>query len=144
MNNDILARLRNGEDVDAIAKELIDALNEANAAFQKEEEEKARLAEAKAIQEEREAIKREDMRTFAQMIVDLVHDYFETADPELFKKLIPNDTGCEEFITAKDIEDILDGVIKGLRFTYKMDAVPHQIDLADVIFNDFFKSLSLR
>lgn len=144
MNNDILARLRNGEDVEAIAKELIDALNEANATFQKEEEEKARLAEAKAIQEEREAIKREDMRTFAQMIVDLVHDYFETADPELYKKLLPNDTEGEEFIKAEDIEDILNGVIKGLRFTYKMDAVPRQLDLADVIFNDFFKSFNLR
>ena len=45
MYNDILKRLNNGESADAIAKELIDTLNKANAEYAAAQAEKAKSAE---------------------------------------------------------------------------------------------------
>lgn len=45
MYNDILKRLNAGESADAIAKELIDTLNKANAEYAKEQETKQKLVE---------------------------------------------------------------------------------------------------
>ena len=64
---DILARLQNGEDANDIADEMVKALNTANEQFQKEEEEKAKAAEAQA----KNAKKLADL----QAILDLMHDY---------------------------------------------------------------------
>ena len=64
---DILARLQNGEDANTIADEMVKALNTANEQFQKEEEEKAKAAEAQA----KNAKKLADL----QAILDLMHDY---------------------------------------------------------------------
>lgn len=68
---DILAMLRDGKDADDIAKQLVDALNDAQADYA---DEKAKEAEAKAKAEEEaqiEADKIDDM----QVILDLIHDF---------------------------------------------------------------------
>lgn len=79
IKDDILARLQNGEDPGDIAEELMDAINEANHQFQKEEEEKAKKAEHEAHLKEVRKIN--DL----QEIIDLMHDfcityYCETED----------------------------------------------------------------
>ena len=67
-SKDILTRLQNGEKAEDIAKQLIDALNDANDAYNKEVAAKKAEDEAKA---KREAKKVADM----QDIVDLLHDF---------------------------------------------------------------------
>ena len=67
-SKDILARLQNGETAENIANELIDALNDANAAYEAEQAAKAK-AEAKA--QEREYEKHKAM----QNILDALHDF---------------------------------------------------------------------
>lgn len=63
-SKDILARLQNGETAEAIANELITALNDANEAYNKE-------VEAKKAEDEVKAKKVADM----QDILDLLHDF---------------------------------------------------------------------
>ena len=67
-SKDILTRLQNGEKAEDIANELVNALNEANDAYNKEVAAKKAEDEAKA---KREAKKVADM----QDIVDLLHDF---------------------------------------------------------------------
>lgn len=67
-SKDILARLQNGETAEAIANELVGALNDANDIYMKEQEAK-RKAEAKA--QERDARKLAAM----QDILDALHDF---------------------------------------------------------------------
>ena len=63
-SKDILARLQNGEKAEDIANELINALNDANDAYNKE-------VEAKKAEDEVKAKKVADM----QDILDLLHDF---------------------------------------------------------------------
>ena len=63
-SKDILTRLQNGEKAEDIANELINALNDANDAYNKE-------AEAKKAEDEAKAKKVADM----QDILDLLHDF---------------------------------------------------------------------
>lgn len=63
-SKDILARLQNGEKAEDIANELINALNDANDAYNKE-------VEAKKAEDEEKAKKVADM----QDILDLLHDF---------------------------------------------------------------------
>ena len=63
-SKDILARLQNGEKAEDIANELINALNDANDAYNKE-------VEAKKAESETKAKKVADM----QDILDLLHDF---------------------------------------------------------------------
>ena len=63
-SKDILARLQNGEKAEDIANELINALNDANDAYNKE-------VEAKKAESETKAKKIADM----QDILDLLHDF---------------------------------------------------------------------
>ena len=63
-SKDILTRLQNGEKAEDIANELINALNDANDAYNKE-------VEAKKVESETKAKKVADM----QDILDLLHDF---------------------------------------------------------------------
>ena len=67
-SKDILTRLQNGEKAEDIANELINALNDANDAYNKEVEAKKAEDEAKA---KRDVKKVADM----QEILDLLHDF---------------------------------------------------------------------
>jgi len=75
MNMDILARLRSGESIDAIAKEFTNSLNEASKTY--EEEKKA--AELKA---KRDEFKKNDFQNIIDMILDYVDEYFPGLLPE--------------------------------------------------------------
>ena len=98
---DILARIQAGESVQAIADELIDAINAANAKFRAEEEEKAKkLAEEKKKAEEKAAKKAELAATIATSVME----YLALADPELVESE-------DEELTAEEVQKLLDTVI---------------------------------
>ena len=154
---DILARLHNGEDVDAIAQEMTDALNDANDQFQKEKEEKAKAVEAKA---KREADKVADM----QDILDLLHDFCikyycdnsEDIDAveEAFNELtaekvlaIIEEAGAAVLDIEKKLKDIekMFGMFNAAPVkTVKIgkDFVPTKKD-ADMVINSFLRSIGL-
>ena len=80
ITNDILTRLRNGEDAADIAEELINALNDANDVYSKEQEAKKAEAEAKA---KREANKIKDMQGILDLLHDFCIDYYCDSDEDM-------------------------------------------------------------
>lgn len=67
-SKDILTRLQNGESAEAIANELIGALNDANAAYEAE-------VAAKRVEDEVKAKRNAKKITDMQDILDLMHDF---------------------------------------------------------------------
>lgn len=111
---DILARLQRGDTLEDIAKEMTDALNEADKAYQ--ESEAKRLEEQKRITEQKRIY--EAKKTAVEMMLDAVCDYLVAAGED---KLLDE---IHEIDTEKVI-DLLDGTIemtksleklKGLQF----------------------------
>ena len=111
---DILARLQRGDTIEDIAKEMTDALNEADQAFK--ESEAKRLEEQKRITEQKRIY--EAKKTAVEMMLDAVCDYLVAAGED---KLLDE---IHEIDTEKVI-DLLDGTIemtksleklKGLQF----------------------------
>lgn len=72
--NDILARLRNGESMDAIGQSIADVLNEAQEAYRAELAVKEKEAEAAAIAHTK--------RDMALDLVDIIRDYGHLVAPE--------------------------------------------------------------
>lgn len=111
---DILARLQDGDTIEDIAKEMTDALNDADKAFQ--ESEAKRLEEVKRVFEQERV--REAKRVAVDMMLDAVCDYLVAAGED---KLLDE---VHEIDTDKVVE-LLDGTIemaksleklKGLQF----------------------------
>ena len=148
---DILARLQNGETVDAIAIEMANALNEAEA-------EKKALDAEKAAKEKEETRMLEAKRVAVDNMLDAVCDYLIAAgESDLVKDL-------EKVETDKVIE-MLDGSIKmaksleqlkNLEFPFgelhkaaTINPRVHKIvvdadaDNADQVIGDFLKKLGL-
>jgi predicted house-cleaning noncanonical NTP pyrophosphatase (MazG superfamily) len=103
--SDILARLQNGESVDAIANELTAIINKANSAYEdqkaKEAAEKAKLAEMKKIQEQ---VKLEELADIMEVFAEWLKDYYNVSDetlahytPEVILELIDS---CYEYAQA--------------------------------------------
>lgn len=158
-SKDILARLQNGEAAEDIANELITALNDANAAYEAEQNAKA-AAEAKAQEREYEKCKA------MQNILDALHDFciefycesnedinaVEEAFSELTAEKIIN--MVEEAGTAvlefegrmKDIEKMFGNSPFGLpkpTVELKLDKNATPAD-ADAVINSFLKSIGLK
>ena len=150
-SKDILARLQNGESAEAIANELITALNNANDEYNKAQAAQKAEAEAKA---KREANKVKDM----QDIVDLLHDFCIeyycdnnediSAVDEAFAELtaenlvaIIEEAGAAIFDMEqklKDIEKIFGGFGAAPVKTIKVDKKN-----TDTIINNFLRSIGL-
>ena len=145
---DILARLQNGETVDAIANEMANALNEAEA-------EKKALDAEKAIKAEKETRVLNAKRAAVDNMLDALCDYLVVAGESEYVK------GIAEVKTDKVIE-MLDGTIemaksleklKDLQFPMldqglarpkaKVTVVPADLDSADRVIGDFLKSFGL-
>lgn len=151
---DILARLHNGEDVDAIAKEMTDALNDANDQFQKEEEEKAKAAaEAKG----KELQKLADL----QSILDAMHDFcieyycdnaedintvhaaFATLDAKSVDKMI-EEAGAYA-VRMAEMQKHMDTLFGGLFGTPIVKKVPApETKTADAVISDFLSQMGLK
>ena len=153
-SKDILTRLQNGEKAEDIANELINALNDANDAYNKE-------VEAKKAESETKAKKVADM----QDILDLLHDFcieyycdsnedineVEAAFTELTAEKvieIVEEVGAAVLKfdeQLKDIEKMFDTFPFGklskptVEFRLDKDATP-----ADVVIGKFLKSIGLK
>jgi hypothetical protein len=154
---DILARLQNGEDVDAIAQEMTDALNDANDQFQKEkeEEEKAREYEAKA----KELQKLADLQEILDLMrdfcieyycendedVNTVHAAFATLDAKSVDKMI-EEAGAYA-VRMAEMQNHFDGLFSGLFGTptvKKVSKPAPETKTADAVINSFLSSMGLK
>lgn len=90
---DILERLRNGESVDDIAAEMTKSLNEAKAAFDKENE------EAK-VKEAAEKAKYNDASVIVDEILDFLYTYYNVT---------VEDCGVDEF--TRQLIDMCDAMV---------------------------------
>lgn len=97
-SKDILTRLQNGEDVDAIANEMMDALNAANDQFQKEEEEKKKAA---AMIDDKAA----DLRVILDMLYNFCKKHYCENDEDL-AALNEVFADMDAFEIIKQIEDL--------------------------------------
>jgi hypothetical protein len=95
MTNDFLTRLRNGEDISAIANEITDSLNEANKVYL-EEQEKKRQADS-------------DRRNKVDVADDLLLALFDLLD------LYDIDTDPLDDLTPEDVVDLCDEVMPVLK-----------------------------
>ena len=156
-SKDILTRLQNGEKAEDIANELINALNDANDAYNKEAAAKKAEDEAKA---KRAAKKVTDM----QDIIDLLHDfcieyYCDNSDDidaveEAFTELtaekliaIVEEAGATILDMEKKLKDVekMFGMFNAAPVkTVKIDKdfVPGKKN-ADAVINSFLKSIGL-
>ena len=129
---DILARLRKGETPDDIAKEMANALNEAQDAVKAEE--------AKAVQEEE---KNKQLDALAARIADDVSEYLEVAAGI---KLTDEErmTGEEVRDLANELSPLLD-LLKNMKVSVKK--TPHtktvKIQSPEAVFAKFFKDMGI-
>lgn len=83
LENDILARLRNGEDAEKIAQELINNLNSAIATKDKEDAEAKRIAEEKAKAEQEKKALEDKKNNLADAMARAMVEYYKLSLPEI-------------------------------------------------------------
>ena len=83
LENDILAHLRNGEDAEAIAQELINNLNSAIATKDKEDAEAKRIAEEKAKAEREKKALEDKKNNLADAMARAMVEYYKLSLPEV-------------------------------------------------------------
>lgn len=83
LENDILARLRSGEDAEKIAQELINNLNNAIAAKDKEDAEAKRIAEEKAKAEQEKKALEDKKNNLADAMARAMVEYYKLTLPEV-------------------------------------------------------------
>lgn len=156
-SKDILARLQNGEKAEDIANELINALNDANDAYNKEVEAKKAESEAKA---KRDANKVADM----QDILDLLHDFCVEYYCDNNEDINEVEAAFKEFTAEKVIEIIEEAGAAVLKFDEQLKDIEKMFDTfpfdkqtvelrldkdttpadADAVIGKFLKSIGLK
>ena len=152
-SKDILTRLQNGEKAEDIANELINALNDANDAYNKE-------VEAKKAESETKAKKVADM----QDILDLLHDFCIEYYCDSNEDINAVEEAFDEFTAEKVIEIVEEAGAAVLKFDEQLkdiekmfgafpfskptvelrldkDATPAD---ADAVIGRFLKSIGLK
>lgn len=138
---EIMKRLANGETMDAIAQEMEDMLNKANAELRAQEEEKAKAAEAEAKAAEME-LRKNDL---ADTIARCMNEYVVVCGLE------------NPEIQYDDVREILDGLLelvplfKNLNVQIATPKTSKKVGIAgngkpsisDDVFAEFFKSLGI-
>lgn len=152
-SKDILTRLQNGEKAEDIANELINALNDANDAYNKE-------VEAKKVESETKAKKVADM----QDILDLLHDFCIEYYCDNNEDINAVEEAFDEFTAEKVIEMVeeagaavlkFDEQLKDIEkmfgtFPFGKSTVELRLDKeatpadADAVIGKFLKSIGLK
>lgn len=152
-SKDILTRLQNGEKAEDIANELINALNDANDAYNKE-------VEAKKVESETKAKKVADM----QDILDLLHDFCIEYYCDNNEDINAVEEAFDEFTAEKIIEIVeeagaavlkFDEQLKDIEkmfgtFPFGKSTVELRLDKeatpadADAVIGKFLKSIGLK
>ena len=147
---DILARLHNGEDVDAIAQEMTDALNDANDQFQKEEEAKKgkelqKLADLQSILDAMHDFCIEYYCDDAEDI-NTVHAAFATLDAKSVDKMI-EEAGAYA-VRMAEMQKHMDTLFGGLFGTPVVKKVSKkstpETRTADAVISDFLSQMGLK
>lgn len=138
LENDILARLRNGEDAEAIAQELINNLNNAIATKDKEDAEAKRIAEEKAkADKERQALE-DKKNNLADAMARAMVEYYKLTLPE-----VPD--GIIKELNGPAMRKQLDATIVLLKSCIDLSKQLDKIDFSTINFNgtDFDDARSL-
>ena len=156
-SNDILKMLREGKSADAIARELTDAINNAEATYNAEKTE----AERKRKEEEAAKVKAENDKKLkiidCEVIIDAIHGYFNKWYPNLVSKEIWDEISAEDlayFIddTVNEVKDSIATINKlfpsGVTSTIDLNVNPNKstpktVKNADDAINLFFKNFEL-
>ena len=156
-SKDILTRLQNGEKAEDIANELINALNDANDAYNKEVEAKKAESEAKAKKDARKVADMQD-------ILDLLHDFCIEYYCDSNEDINEVEEAFTEFTAEKVIEIVEEAGAAVLKFDEQLkdiekmfgafpfskptvelkvgkDATPAD---ADAVIGKFLKSIGLK
>ena len=146
ISKDILTRLQNGEKAEDIANELINALNDANIQFQKEEEAKKAAAEAL---KGKELQKKADMQNILDLMHDFCIDYYcdnnEDIDivEEAFKELTA-ETVISMIEEAGAVALDMEKKLKDIEQLFGAAPIKATSDKsADAVINSFLKSIGL-
>ena len=152
-SKDILTRLQNGEKAEDIANELINALNDANDAYNKE-------VEAKKVKDEAKAKKVADM----QDILDLLHDFCIEYYCDSNEDINAVEAAFDEFTAEKVIEIVEEAGAAVLKFDEQLKDIEKMFDTfpfgkstvelrldkdatpadADAVIGKFLKSIGLK
>ena len=137
---EIMKRLANGETMDAIAQEMEDMLNKANAELRAQEEAKAKEAEAKAVAEKNEKHKND----LAEAIAACLNEYVMACGEE------------NPGISVGDVRETLDSLMelipmfKNLSIQIATPKTSKKVGIArkgkpavDDVFAEFFKNLGI-
>lgn len=125
LENDILARLRNGEDPEKIAQELVNNLNSAIATKDKEDAEAKRIAEEKAKAEKEKQALEDKKNNLADAIARAMLEYYNLTLPEVPEGISKGFNGP----TVRKQLDATVGLLKSLTDLSKK--------LDEIDFNDF-------
>lgn len=138
LENDILARLRNGEDAEKIAQELVNGLNNAIATKDKEDAEAKRIAEEKAKAEKEKQALEDKKNNLADAMARAMVEYYKLSLPE-----IPE--GITKELNGLAMRKQLDATICLLKSCIDLSKQLDKIDLSTINFNgtDFDDARSL-
>ena len=139
---DILARLQNGEDAQAIADEFAKLLNNANKTYTEEQKKAEAEAKAKQIQKDKE----DEMAVILEDLKDWMRRYYPKHDKVILESFDGNNT--KDIIAAIDaIFELIDFDFATI-FTAKSPTAKKAIKKADRearpaddVINDFLKSM---
>ena len=155
-SKDILARLQNGEKAEDIANELINALNDANDAYNKE-------VEAKKAESEAKAKKVADMQDILDLLYDFCIEYYCDSNEDINAV----EAAFDEFTAEKVIEIVEEAGAAVLKFDEQLKDIEKMFDTfpfgklpkstvelrldkdatpadADVVIGKFLKSIGLK
>jgi seryl-tRNA synthetase len=120
LENDILARLRNGEDAEKIAQELINNLNSAIATKDKEDAEAKRIAEEKAKAELEKKALEDKKNNLADAMARAMVEYYKLSLPEVPEGIIKELNG----VAMRKQLDATVGLLKSLTdLSKKLDKI---------------------
>ena len=136
LENDILVRLRNGEDAEMIAQELINNLNSAIATKDKEDAEAKRIAEEKAraekerrAREEQEKKALEDKKNnLADAMARAMVEYYKLTLPEAPERILKE-------LNGPAMRKQLDATVSLLKSLTNLSKELNKIDFSAINFN---------
>ena len=123
--NDILARLRNGEDAEKIAQELINNLNSAIATKDKEDAEAKRIAEEKAKAEQEKKALEDKKNNLADAMARAMVEYYKLTLPE-----VPE--GITKELNGPAMRKQLDATVGLLKSLVELSNKLDKIDFNDI------------
>lgn len=104
---DILARLRNGEDAQTIASQIADNLNDAVKTYEEEEKEKKEAQMKKTAKEA-------ELDKIAENIAESIMDYMSVQDPSLADIFVTDPIEPSYVRQALDLSQPMMGLLKSL------------------------------